>query len=363
MLIFSLYTLCQAFSKSSPWQLSFSWEQGVVRVQILLFFSKCLSGPGRQVQSLGKSRNAPCQAVKGWMPALHVGMFLLLNPQLQVRERGCHCSKASKKIYIFFFFCKTFESDLITVKFSFLTICCINLRVLHSWAKVLQFCTEIPWGGSCTQLYSSEMGRCFRLMSCKYRLVKNAHFQIFLCTDRAETQPAIKRFVVSHAVGLLCRGSDSSYNDGKSEGLSVCCWGQGWFALLFFCITCSIPVVTLPPVILFLSCIRSSCSFALWAQSPARWDPRLCRCHFGGDAGQCQLLKAEAPALGPAAFGRRMGRSTALVHGAARSPKLLWQDVSEAAAAASQQCLAALLPWETACLWQRGEQTQDSLGC
>lgn len=32
----------------------------------------------------------------------------------------------------FFFFCKTFESDLITVKFSFLTICCINLRVLHS---------------------------------------------------------------------------------------------------------------------------------------------------------------------------------------------------------------------------------------
>lgn len=46
-------------------------------------------------------------------------------------------------------------------------------------------------------------------MSCKYRLVKNTHFQIFLCTDRAEAQPVIKRFVVSHAVGLLCRGSDS----------------------------------------------------------------------------------------------------------------------------------------------------------
>lgn len=208
---------------------------------------------------------------------------------------------------------------------------------------------EIPWGGSCTQLYSSEMGRCFWLMSCKYRLVKNAHFQIFLCTDRAEAQPVIKRFVVSHAVGLLCRGPDSSYSNGKSEGLSVCCWGQRWFALLFFCITCSTPVVTLPPDILFLSCIRSSSSFASWAQSPARCDPWLCRCHLGGDTDQCQLLNAEVPALGPAVFGRCMGRSTALVHGA-RSPKLLLQDLSEAAAA-SQQCQAASLPWETACLW------------
>lgn len=127
--------------------------------------------------------------------------------------------------------------------------------------------------------------------------------------------------------------------------------GVGWFALLLFCITCSIPVVTLPPVILFLSCIRSSSSFASWAQSPARWDPWLCRCHLGGDAGQCQLLNAEVPALGPAAFRRCIGRSTALVHGAAHSPKLLQQDLSEATAGASQQCLAASLPWETACLW------------
>lgn len=37
----------------------------MVRVQIFLFFSKCLSGPGRQVQSLGKSRNPPLSGCQG----------------------------------------------------------------------------------------------------------------------------------------------------------------------------------------------------------------------------------------------------------------------------------------------------------
>lgn len=37
----------------------------MVRVQIFLFFSKCLSGPGRQVQSLGQSRNPPLSGCQG----------------------------------------------------------------------------------------------------------------------------------------------------------------------------------------------------------------------------------------------------------------------------------------------------------
>lgn len=220
-------------------------------------------------------QNHKSTVVEGWNPDLHLGVASSAESSTKDKEVRLLLLKGLKDYKKKIVFFETLESDLITIKFPFIILCCRKWQVLHSYlSKDLAAWCRGALRGSC-MLLSHLTQKDALLLPCKYRLVKTHLPRPLL----EQTEQRLSLPLTLWLVGLWgCsnRGFWPLLQQWEIGGTTCVSLGRGWFPFIFHHLldACCNP----PSCPLSLRYVRSSSGFFRCLQNQANWALLLCWC-------------------------------------------------------------------------------------